>query len=633
MRKILFLILVSLLVLISCEVPNSETSNGTDSETTYSLAGAVQKGPFQINSSISIQEVDNRLVPTGRIYTTSTNTDLGAFSLSSKFNSNLVEVTCQGFYFNECINATTDGMLTLKTFGDLSSGKPLNINVLTTITHDRVRKLVESGLSFSEATVQAESELLASLNLNAIGSLEFQEFNLESTGNDASLLLAVSASLQQGRSISTLSLLIADIAGDLADDGVINETQLLKIRTSATAVNASLVRQNLQNHYAGRGKSITVPDFSSYQEFLKTAVLGVGTPVFSNTAGTYIEDLSITISTIPNDAQIFYTLDSTDPTVSSTLYTGAIPVTIGSDITIKAIGIREGVQSSIAQARYIVKDGRYASDYWKTDPGLYIEYQTNAYNIYYNLSTPAKMAMVFQECTDSRKYLASFSSSLNTYTNINFQRGPYGSSHTGFSGGSMDNTSAFFLYAYLKDMVIAGETYYSSFEPISFTSSLVPSWNGYTDLVRLDLHMENASFEYRKGTGYILFARDIGVVYLEFNHTAGTYTGDTVTWTILNHGTTAKYQISGVYGTDGSSAIGNTLAISLNFMLPVLPATSYINFVVDGNFTLSAFAREGTYLSLALFPTGQDTGNSNKNVAIGNDLTIDVGDFTTYTAP
>jgi len=106
-----------------------------------------------------------------------------------------------------------------------------------------------------------------------------------------------------------------------------------------------------------------------------------------------------------------------------------------------------------------------------------------------------------------------------------------------------------------------------------------------------------------------------------------------VTWTILNHGTTAKYQISGVYDASGSSAIGNTLAIALNFMLPLLPATSYKNFVVDGNFTLSAYAREGTYLSLALFPTGQDTGNSNKNVAIGSDVTIDVGDFTTYTAP
>jgi len=637
MRKIVSLFLAFMIIFISCEVPNgTETKSsptGADPETTYSLTGAVQKGPFQINSSISIQEVDNRLVPTGRIYTTNTNNDFGSFSLSSKFRSNLVEVTCQGFYFNECINATTDGMLTLKTFGDLSTGEPLNINALTTITHDRVRKLVENGLSFSSATVQAEAELLASLNLEAISSLEFHEFNLESTGSDAALLLAVSASLQQGRSIANLSLLIADLSNDLSDDGAISELQLSRIRTSATAVNASQVRQNLQNHYSGRGKSITVPDFTTYQDFLKSAVSGVGTPVFSTVSGTYIEDLSITISTISDDAQIFYTLNGDDPTISSTLYAGSIPITVGSDVTIKAIGIREGTQSPIAQARYIVKNGRYAADYWKTDPGFYIEYQTNAYNIYYNKTSDAKTAMVFQECTDSTKYLASFSSSLNTYTNINFQRGPYGSSPTGFSGGSMDNTSAFFGYAYLKNLVIDNDTYFSSFEDISFTTTLVSTWSSFTDLVRIDLHMENADFEYRRGTGYILLARGIGIVYMEFTHSAGDYINDIVKWEMVNHGNTTKYQINGVYDASGSNAIGNTLAISHRGLLSIQPTSSFKNFEVNGDFTLSLYAREGTYYSLILFPTGQDTELELRNVAIGSVSPIEVGDLTTYIAP
>lgn len=79
----------------------------------------------------------------------------------------------------------------------------------------------------------------------------------------------------------------------------------------------------------------------------------MATPTFSVEEGTYTEAQSVTISTTTEGATIYYTIDGTDPTTESNLYSEAISIT--ETTTLKAIAVKEGYfNSDIATAEYII---------------------------------------------------------------------------------------------------------------------------------------------------------------------------------------------------------------------------------------------------------------------------------------
>ena len=81
----------------------------------------------------------------------------------------------------------------------------------------------------------------------------------------------------------------------------------------------------------------------------------VATPTFNPVGGTYYEAQLVIISCATEGANIFYTLDGTNPTESSTMYTEAI--SISETTTVKAIAVKEGyLNSGIASATYIISD-------------------------------------------------------------------------------------------------------------------------------------------------------------------------------------------------------------------------------------------------------------------------------------
>jgi len=86
----------------------------------------------------------------------------------------------------------------------------------------------------------------------------------------------------------------------------------------------------------------------------------VATPTFSLAGGTYTSAQTVTISTTTTGASIYYTIDGSTPTSSSTLYNGAI--TVSTTTTIKAIAIKDGVSSSVATVTYTIDSGGGTTD-------------------------------------------------------------------------------------------------------------------------------------------------------------------------------------------------------------------------------------------------------------------------------
>ena len=76
----------------------------------------------------------------------------------------------------------------------------------------------------------------------------------------------------------------------------------------------------------------------------------VEAPTFSPAAGTYAEAQDVTISCATTGANIYYTIDGTEPTSESTAYTSAI--TVSSTTTIKAIAYVGNEASTVATAIY-----------------------------------------------------------------------------------------------------------------------------------------------------------------------------------------------------------------------------------------------------------------------------------------
>ncbi|HRG49247.1 MAG TPA: chitobiase/beta-hexosaminidase C-terminal domain-containing protein, partial [Leptospiraceae bacterium] len=80
------------------------------------------------------------------------------------------------------------------------------------------------------------------------------------------------------------------------------------------------------------------------------------TPTLSPEAGVYNSDQSISIISATQGATIYYTLDGSNPTTTSTSYTGSISIAgQGTTKTIKAISVKAGMtNSSVATALYTI---------------------------------------------------------------------------------------------------------------------------------------------------------------------------------------------------------------------------------------------------------------------------------------
>ncbi|MDO5315541.1 MAG: chitobiase/beta-hexosaminidase C-terminal domain-containing protein [bacterium] len=125
------------------------------------------------------------------------------------------------------------------------------------------------------------------------------------------------------------------------------------------------------------------------------------TPTFTPAAGTYTEAQDVTINCTTEGATIYYTLDGTDPTTSSSVYNSAI--SISTNTTVKAMATAEGYNNSAVATAvynfvtiehagtledpYTVADARNAIDANTGVTGVYatgIVSQVDSYNSNYN---------------------------------------------------------------------------------------------------------------------------------------------------------------------------------------------------------------------------------------------------------
>ena len=135
----------------------------------------------------------------------------------------------------------------------------------------------------------------------------------------------------------------------------------------------------------------------------------VATPTFSPAAGTYMSTQNVTINCATAGAVLHYTVDGTDPTVNSPVYTE--PIVVTGTTTIKAIGVKTNwLNSLVATATYeihetitIAEARQLANNQYAAVEGvvthidnrnIYIQDATAAIVLYLNNNTvPADLAV------------------------------------------------------------------------------------------------------------------------------------------------------------------------------------------------------------------------------------------------
>ena len=135
--KLLFLPTIFALafgLILSCakkeESPSSEDTDSSSSSA-VTVSGKVQKGPYVQGTEITVRELDSAMTPTGNTFTGTIDDNTGSFSVKGTLTNKIVELSADGYYFNEVSGSLSTAKLTLSALSDITDNSSVNVNLMT----------------------------------------------------------------------------------------------------------------------------------------------------------------------------------------------------------------------------------------------------------------------------------------------------------------------------------------------------------------------------------------------------------------------------------------------------------------------------------------------------------------------
>jgi N-acetylneuraminic acid mutarotase len=250
-----------------------------------SVAGAVQKGPFLVGSTVLVNKLDSLGRPTDSTIVTEVEDSVGGFSFSTT-SSGPVQIVASGYYFSELTGQVSSGTLTLRAVYDVSSASSQTayVNIMTHLINDRVLALIANErLSVANAISRSEREFLSAFSA-ALAVDDVDQFaglsiyNTAASANDAgnAYLLALSTgfykySTTKAQQFGTapdpeLTLILNRIREDFAADGTVETSGFINEFTRAIrSLSPVEIAHNLRNRsIADYPSGLDVPDISRF---------------------------------------------------------------------------------------------------------------------------------------------------------------------------------------------------------------------------------------------------------------------------------------------------------------------------------------------------------------------------------
>ena len=288
---------------------------GEDGGNKCKVVGSVQKGPFIKGAQITVFALNKDLLATGESYPSQISDDLGAFSISSLMKADYIELRVNGYYYNENRRTVSEAPLSLQAVASADREK-VNVNLLTTLSYLRIKKLVADGLNFDASVKKAEAEVLEALGMRVgdVSGVEFSEMDICGERKADAILLAMSCLLQEGRTTGELSSLISDIASELAANGTLSSSLKEKIHKNERYIDLLSIIKGLFDFYEEKQiVDYKIPPFYRYLDLDGDGQIG------EDTAFKMLEDQIVPSQGLPAEG-----------------YTGEYKVLSSTGFTVKA---------------------------------------------------------------------------------------------------------------------------------------------------------------------------------------------------------------------------------------------------------------------------------------------------------
>ena len=310
-------------LMLSCSAKDENSSSGASSNSSNTVSGYVQKGPFIQGTVITVYELDSNLLQTGKAFIGTIDDNTGTFNVRGNVVSPYVELSAVGYYFNEVSGSLSTAPLTLQALSDLTDNSSVNVNLMTHLEKKRVEYLIDAGSTFTTAKSQAQTEIMKIFNIENVSLGSSETLNISKSGDGNAVLLAISAILQSDKTEAELTELLSTINTDIRTDGSLDSTTTKA--TLATAMEylknrhyANTTRTNIESRYSNLGVSATIPAFESYAYKLDTTAPTVdnSSPYNCDCTLSATLDFSVTFSEIMDATTI--TTNTSDSSCSGT---------------------------------------------------------------------------------------------------------------------------------------------------------------------------------------------------------------------------------------------------------------------------------------------------------------------------
>ncbi len=278
-RIISFLSITALFVgIVSCDDEKVLESEEKFKPTDYTVKGKVEKGPFVSGSTINMQPMDAKLIPTGSTFSSTISDNAGNFAFNTAtLETPYAQLTANGYFFNEVTGQLSNGTLSLRAIADLSEQTTVNVNILTHLKYARIMDLVEKeNMTYKDANKQAQRELLTQFGLQRFADMDASNYSITSGTPEAGALIAISSLLLLNRSEAQITEYLAKLSLEFGENGSFSDETKNTIKTDRKNIWAKLrgIENNIKERYAGLGQTITVVSLDDYFDWDDDGIAG-----------------------------------------------------------------------------------------------------------------------------------------------------------------------------------------------------------------------------------------------------------------------------------------------------------------------------------------------------------------------
>lgn len=293
MKRIIPLLIISALFLgiVSCddELGNEDNFEPTD----YTVKGKVEKGPFISGSTINLQPMNAKMVPTGSTFSTTIVDNAGNFAFNTAtLETPYAQLTANGYFFNEVTGRLSIGTLSLRAIADLSEQSTVNVNILTHLKYARILNLVEKGnKTYKEANKQAQEELLSAFGLQKYADTDVSNYSITAGTPEAGALIAISSLILSTRGEAKTTEYLANLSKEFGDNGDFSDETKETIKKDRNTIMPGLrgIEENIKNRYKELGQTVAVMPLEFFFDWNDDGVAGneiydsLNPPTFSKT--------------------------------------------------------------------------------------------------------------------------------------------------------------------------------------------------------------------------------------------------------------------------------------------------------------------------------------------------------------